>query len=112
MTEYSASFCDIVSKFGQTTSYGSLVAKIGEFRNKVSAYWQPFLDKIKSLVQVSGAGRQTWNGFKNIFIAKEDEILKATNRIKSHRTTRNLTDGNYGYLEGKVTGIIIDNKMW
>jgi hypothetical protein len=62
---------------------------------------------------VSGVIRVNWNGFANIFKANADEILEAINRIKNHRTTTgNLSGGNYGYLEGTVNGVTVDNKMW
>lgn len=67
---------------------------------------------LQSWTVVNTAGRQTWNGFTNIFKANADEILEATNRIKNYRTTGNLTGGNYGYLEGTVNNAIVDNKFW
>lgn len=64
------------------------------------------------MVRVTRNGRQTWNGFKNIFIANEDEILKATNRIKNYRISTNLTGKNCSYIEGTVNGRAVDNKIW
>jgi hypothetical protein len=53
-----------INSIKQTASYGKVVGKIGEFGNKVSGYWQLFLDKIKSLVQVTRAGN--WGVFSKI----------------------------------------------
>lgn len=57
--------------------------------------------------------RKSWNGATNIFEATVEEIAEATNKIKNHRiNTGNLKGGNYGYLDGSVNGITLDNKMW
>jgi hypothetical protein len=53
----------------------------------------------------SGA-RQSWNGATNIFKATADEIAEGTAKIKNHRLAQNAgTNGNYGYLEGKIGAI-------
>jgi hypothetical protein len=65
----------------------------------------------KTTNYVDNVGRQTWNGFTNIFKANADEILEATNRIKNHRLT-SPSGGNYGYLEGTVNNVQVDNKFW
>jgi hypothetical protein len=66
----------------------------------------------KTVKLLNGAGRQSWNGFANIFKANADEILEATNKIKNHRIAQNAgTSGNYGYLEGKVGNINKNGEM-
>ncbi|WP_078228562.1 deaminase domain-containing protein [Flavobacterium sp. LM4] len=56
--------------------------------------------------------RESWNGFKNIFKANADEIAEATTKIKNHRLAQNEgTNGNYGYLEGKIGDISKNGEM-
>ena len=66
---------------------------------------------IEHLDDVIDAGRDNWNGFATIFKAYPDEILDATNRIKTYRLTAAL-GGNYGYIEGIVNNAPVDNKLW
>ncbi|WP_428653946.1 deaminase domain-containing protein [Runella sp.] len=70
-------------------------------------------DKLEQMEDfVNTSGRQTWNGFANIFQANADEIAEATARIKNYRTTNNLSGKNCGYIEGNVNGTIVNNKIW
>ena len=68
-----------INSIKQTENYGRVVGKIGEFGNKVSGYWQPFLDKIKSLVQVSGAGNALASFINKKLAQKLDEITRIWN---------------------------------
>jgi hypothetical protein len=66
------------------------------------------------LLQTAGKQitRQNWNGYANIFKANADEIAEAAAKIKNHRIAQNAgTQGNYGYLEGKIGNITKNGEM-
>ncbi len=44
-------------------------------------------------------------------LATVDEIKDALNIIANYRLTFNQA-GNYGYLEGRINGALVDNKLW
>jgi hypothetical protein len=68
--------------------------------------------KGSAIIKIGEVIRENWNGFTNIFKANADEIAEAAAKIKNYRTANNLKSGNYGYLEGKVNGKNVENKMW
>ena len=56
--------------------------------------------------------RKLFDNAKNIFKATDDEIAQAAERIKAHRKAQNAgTNGNYGYLEGKIGNITKNGEM-
>ena len=95
-----------INSIKQTENYGRVVGKIGEFGNKVSGYWQPFFDKIKSLVQVSGAGNALASFINKKLAQKLDEITRIWNTkypVQEMLEGRSLFEeimGHYRYGKG------------
>ncbi len=69
---------------------------------------QPFLNALKHVSNNNVLGQSLTKSR----IATADEIKDALNKIRDYRSGV-PSGGNYGYLEGNVTGVTIDNsKMW
>ena len=70
------------------------------------AYFKKW-EKVKKTI------REHWEEYGNIFKATPEEVLEAANRIKEHRKSiGNLTQSNFGYLEGTIPNVTIDNKKF
>ncbi len=102
----------VVAKDVVTTFAKSNVDDLGKLfqRLRSTPKTKPLIDDL--VKKVRKVARKNWKGFSNIFVATADEVFEAANRIKSYRTSTNLSKKNCGYLEGTVNGTLVDNKIW